>query len=108
MKKRESLRRRVQRAHHGRADVIVGKKGVTHEVLEEIARRLEEKEVVKVKMLRTAVVSEGVDRRALAAIIAERLGARLMGVRGRTFILYKPGKGKDKSLHWRPHHAGRG
>lgn len=82
-----SLRRRAELAHHGPADVIVGKKGVTPEVLREIDRRLDIKEVVKVKLLKTAVEVEGGDRRAIARKVAEALGARLMGVRGRTFVL---------------------
>ncbi len=90
-----SVRERVKRAHHGSPDVIIGKKGVTEEVLREIDRRLELQEVVKVKMLKTAIVAEeGADRRGLARLIAERLGARLMGVRGRTFVLYRPRRGK--------------
>jgi RNA-binding protein len=88
----KSLRERVKKAHHGRADVIIGKKGVTEAVLKEIDRMLELKEVVKVKMLRTAVATEGLDRREIAAKVAEALGARLMGVRGRTFVLYRPKK----------------
>lgn len=87
----ERLKERVKRAHHGQADVLIGKKGITSEVLEEIDRRLEKKEVVKVKMLRTAV-GPGKERREAAREVAERLGARLMGVRGRSFILYRPRK----------------
>ena len=84
------IKDRVKKAHHGPADVIIGKKGVTDEVLREIDRRLEIKEVVKVKMLKTAVAREGADRRSIAQAVAERLGAKLMGVRGRTFVLYRP------------------
>ncbi len=91
----ESLKERVKRAHHERADVIIGKKGVTEEVLKEIDRRLELKEVVKVKMLRTAVMKEGADRREIARKVAEALGAKLMGVRGRTFVLYRPRRKRE-------------
>ncbi len=84
----DNLRERVKEAHHGSPDVIIGKKGVTREVLDEIERRLDKKGVVKVKMLRTAV-GPGRERREAARSIAEALGARLMGVRGRTFILYR-------------------
>ncbi len=85
-----SVRRRVIEAHQGRADVIIGKKGVTREVLEEIERRLESKEVIKVKILKTALAKESMDRRLLAEHVAKTLKARLMGVRGRTFVLYRP------------------
>lgn len=94
--KGESVRERVKRAHHRSPDVIIGKRGVTEEVLREIDRRLEAQEVVKVKMLRTAIAAEGgADRRDLARRIAERLGARLMGVRGRTFVLYRPRRRRE-------------
>jgi len=85
------LRRRVRKAHHSAADVIIGKRGLTREVLREIDRRLDAKEVVKVKMLRTAV-GTGRERRRAAEEVARALGARLMGVRGRTFILYRPAR----------------
>jgi RNA-binding protein len=86
----ESLRRRAKLAHHGRADVIIGKRGVTPEILREIDARLRAKEVVKVKMLKSAVEAEGADRRDIARFVASKLGARLMGVRGRTFVLARP------------------
>ena len=88
---REELKKRVKQAHYSSADVIIGKKGVTEEVLREIDNRLRAHEIVKVKMLRTAV-GPGSERRRVAKMIAEALGARLMGVRGRTFVLYRPRK----------------
>lgn len=89
-----SLRRRAKLAHHGRADVIIGKRGITEEVLREIDSRLRVKEVVKVKMLRTALESGAADRREIARLVARLLHARLMGVRGRTFVLARP-RGED-------------
>jgi len=50
------IRNEVKKAHHSTPDVIIGKKGITHEVLEEISRRLDKKRIVKVKMLRTAKI----------------------------------------------------
>ena len=54
-KRVESLRKRVQRAHHSKADVIIGKNGITPSLLKEIDRRLERKEIVKIKILRSGV-----------------------------------------------------
>jgi len=90
-----SLRRRARLAHHGRADVIIGKRGVTPEVLREIDSRLRVKEVVKVRMLRTALEASDADRREIAVMVARALNARLMGVRGRTFVLARP-RGRDR------------
>jgi len=84
-----SLKEKVKAARHGSPDVIIGKKGVTQGVLREIRERLRVKEVIKVRMLRSAM-GEVDDRRSAARMVAEKVGARLMGVRGRTFILYKP------------------
>ena len=80
----------IKQAWHGRAHINVGKKGVTEEVINEIKRQLEEHKVVKVRLLKSCLEVEGKDRRELARIIAERTGARLIGIRGYTFVLYKP------------------
>ncbi|MEN3000163.1 MAG: YhbY family RNA-binding protein [Acidilobaceae archaeon] len=80
--------KRAREKATGRADVIVGKRGLEEGVLREIEERLRLQEVVKVKMLRT--VPELGDRRELAARVAEAVGAQLVEVRGRTFVLYKP------------------
>ncbi len=96
----KGLRARVREKHHQAADVIIGKKGLTKEVLKEIERRLEKEEIVKVKMLRSSLEAEDLDRKTMARLIAERLGARIMGIRGRTIILYK----KKSSLKT-PKHA---
>ena len=84
------LKRLKEEVQQGRADVIIGKNGVTQGVLDEIRRHLEDKGVVKVKALKTAIKSTGMDRRSLARHVAEKLGAWLLDVRGRTFVLYLP------------------
>ncbi len=86
----QRLRRLKEEVQQGSADVIIGKKGVTDSVLEEIRRRLEDKGVVKVKALKTAIKVTDMDRRELARHVADRLGAWLLDVRGRTFVLYLP------------------
>ncbi|WP_460123180.1 YhbY family RNA-binding protein [Stetteria hydrogenophila] len=67
--------------------MIIGKNGITEGVIEEIKRRLKAKGVIKVKMLKTALATEGLDRREAAGLVARLAGAKLMGVRGRTFVL---------------------
>lgn len=86
----EGIRARVRRKHHMSPDVIIGKNGLSQGVIGEIRRRLEREEIVKVKMLRTSLEAEDLDRRAMARMIAEATGSRIMGIRGRTIILYKP------------------
>ncbi|OWJ53988.1 YhbY family RNA-binding protein [Pyrodictium delaneyi] len=97
-----NLSRLKEIVQQGPADVIIGKNGLSEGVLKEIDRRLKEKGVVKVKALRTAVKVTGLDRRELARRVAEKLGARLLDVRGRTFVLYRPQPRRE-----RPQPAGR-
>ncbi len=73
-----------------RSDINIGKKGVSAEVIKEIKRRLEKGEVVKIRILKSALEVTGLDRREIARRVAERTGSRLIEVRGRTFILAKP------------------
>ncbi len=68
-------------------DVAIGKKGLTPGVIEEIKRRLEKEGVVKVRIHKAALVSTNMDRVAIAVTTASLTGARLIEVRGRTFIL---------------------
>jgi len=110
-----SLREKVKRAHHSSPDVIIGKNGITEGVIEEIKRRLKAKGVIKVKMLKTALEGRGIDRREAAKLVAQLAGAKLMGVRGRTFVLAASQQpGKDATLNsrgypqWRPERADRG
>ena len=86
--KGRDLRRLKEELQQGPADVIVGKSGLTDSVIAEIKRRLKEKRAIKVKMLKSALQTEGKDRKEMARSIAERVGARLLEVRGRTMILY--------------------
>ncbi len=93
---RKALKRLKEEAQQGRADVIIGKHGISSGVLEEIRRRLEDKGVVKVKALKTALKVTGLDRKALAKETAKRLGAWLLDIRGRTFVLYLPPEKRRK------------
>ncbi len=86
---RVDLKRLKELVQQGPADVIIGKNGLSDGVLREIDRRLKEKGVIKVKALRSAIAVTGLDRRELARRVAEAVGARLLDVRGRTFVLYR-------------------
>lgn len=93
----KNLRKLKEAIQQQRADVIIGKNGLSLGVLKEIDRHLEEKEFVKVKALRSAIKVTGLDRRELAQKVAEILGARLLDIRGRTFVLYRARKVKPES-----------
>jgi RNA-binding protein len=64
--------------------VFLGKKAVTGAVLEELATALAAHELVKVRLLDSVVG----DRMVVARELAERAGAELVQVLGRTVLLY--------------------
>ncbi|RPJ53649.1 MAG: YhbY family RNA-binding protein [Methanobacteriota archaeon] len=59
--------------------VWIGKKGCTDATIQEIIRQLKDRRVVKVKWLRNTEVDP--------AVVAERTGAEVVSVRGRTMVL---------------------
>jgi RNA-binding protein len=67
--------------------VWIGKNHVSKEVVEEIEKQLDKREVVKVKILRTAL-NEG-EVKEIASNISARTESNLVEVRGHTFVLYK-------------------
>jgi len=83
-----SLNKMIKRkiASHS-ADVIVGKHGLHEGLIKEIDRKLEEKCVIKVRLLKSAraLISED----AFINVV-EQLGAKVADVRGFTFVIYKP------------------
>jgi RNA-binding protein len=70
--------------------ILIGKGGVSEEVLKEVEKQLEKRKMVKVKLLTTAV--KGGETKQIATRVAEKTEASLVEVRGHTFMLYKRGK----------------
>lgn len=79
-----SMKQLIKMAKASHADVRIGKKGVTEELINEINRRLKEHKVIKVK-----IGIDVEDRKSFAKEIANKVGAKLIEVRGFTFILAK-------------------
>jgi putative YhbY family RNA-binding protein len=71
----------------GKPTVCVGKNGASRDVLEEIEKQLKKQEMVKVRILKTALAHE--EAKQIAIKIAEQTEASLVEVRGHTFMLYK-------------------
>ena len=67
--------------------VWVGKEGSTTQILGEISRQLDQHEVVKGRILQTAL--KDVDAREMAAKLAKDTESTLIEVRGHTFILHR-------------------
>ncbi|MEM3700216.1 MAG: YhbY family RNA-binding protein [Candidatus Bathyarchaeia archaeon] len=82
------MRRRIKRRLSGEKPTIwIGKSGVSKELLKEVEKQLEKNEMVKVKVLKSAL--EGNKAKEIASRIAEQTGALLVEIRGHTFMLYK-------------------
>lgn len=74
----------------GKPTVCVGKNGASKEALGEIDKQLKRKEIVKIRILKTALAHEEAEQ--IAMKIAEQTETSLVEVRGHTFMLYKPDK----------------
>jgi RNA-binding protein len=82
------MKRRVKRQLSGEKPTIwIGKTKVSQELLKEVEKQLKKREMVKIKILRSAL--DGEEAKEIASRIAEQTGASLVEVRGHTFILFK-------------------
>jgi RNA-binding protein len=78
-----------------RPTIWIGKEGKTAEMIGEIDRQLEIREMVKIRILNTALKEEKTENLALK--VAEQTGSALVEVRGHTFMLYRRRKkGQEK------------
>ncbi|MDI6904839.1 MAG: YhbY family RNA-binding protein [Candidatus Bathyarchaeia archaeon] len=82
------MKRRIKRKLSGEKPTIrIGKNKVSQELLKEIEKQLEKKEMLKIKILKTALQED--EAKQIASRIAEQTEASLVEVRGHTFMLYK-------------------
>jgi RNA-binding protein len=72
--------------------IAVGKNGVTDVLAKEAGHALDRHELIKVRVMQEAPV----DRHQAAAELAEKTGAVLAQVLGRTFLLYRRSAKKPK------------
>jgi len=87
------MKRRIKHALSAeRPTVHVGKEGATTQIINEVAKQLDTREMIKAKILRTALKDE--EAKTIAAKIAEQTDSLLIEVRGHTFLLYKRKKKK--------------
>ena len=82
--------RRYLRAlgHHLKTVVQVGHEGVTDALVKQAGEQLEAHELIKVK------IGEGHDRHEAAELLAQKSGAEVAQVLGRTALLYRRRKEK--------------
>ena len=82
------MKRRLKRKSSAEKPTIwVGKIGATQKIVKEVSRQLEQNEVVKAKILKTAL--KEVEGEEIARQIANQTDSILIEIRGHTFILYK-------------------
>jgi len=82
------MKRRIKRRLSAEKPTIwVGKSGASQELLQEIEKQLDKKEMAKIRILKSAIGE--VEAKQIASRIAEDIDASLVEVRGHTFMLYK-------------------
>lgn len=67
------------------ATLILGKKGLTEEFIEEVKRQLKRKRVIKIRTLRSLLAEQSMDE--LARAIAIKANSQLLEIRGYTMLL---------------------
>ena len=82
------MKRRIKRALSAeRPTVWVGKEGATTQIINEISKQLDTREMIKAKILKTALKDE--ESKNIATKIAQQTDSLLIEVRGHTFLIYK-------------------
>lgn len=82
------LKRRIKRKLGAEKPTVwVGKEGATTQIINEIAKQLDKREMIKAKILKTALKDE--EAKNIATKIAQQTESQLIEVRGHTFLLYK-------------------
>jgi RNA-binding protein len=85
------LKRQIKSAlRTERPTVRIGKGQITAQIINEIVKQLDSREMIKAKILRTALQEE--EAKTIAVQIAEQTESELVEVRGHTFLLYKRGQ----------------
>ena len=79
-------------AHDLNPMVRVGKEGYTENLKQSILDVIDSRELIKVKLLQTVEM----DKKEITSIIQEKTGCELVGLIGKTIILYKENKEKPK------------
>jgi RNA-binding protein len=77
------------------AEVRIGKNGPTDPLIGEVSKRLDKRKMVKVKILKSALMGETAEN--IAGKVATATGAKIIQVRGHTFTLYRSKKASRKA-----------
>jgi len=87
------MKRRIKHELSAEKPTIwIGKEGTPTSMINEIDKQLEIREMIKIRILNTALKEE--KTKTLAAKVAEQTNSALVEVRGHTFMLYRHRKPK--------------
>ena len=67
------------------AKIILGKKGITNEFIEEVKRQLKREKIIKIRVLRSVLAEKSMDE--LTSEIATKTKSQLLETRGYTMLL---------------------
>jgi RNA-binding protein len=82
------MRRRIKRVlSDERPKIWIGKEGITVQIIAEVTKQIDTREMIKVKIQKNALKDE--KAKNIAIKIAQQTESELVEVRGHTFILYK-------------------
>ena len=88
------MKRRIKRKLGAEKPTVwVGKEGTTTQILNEVSKQLDKREIVKAKILKSALQNE--EAKSIASKIAQQTDSLLIEVRGHTFLLYKHKRKKE-------------
>ncbi len=82
------MKRRIkQKLSNESPTVWVGKEGATTQIIAEIKKQLDAREIIKAKVQKNALKEE--ETKNIAIRVSQETESELVEVRGHTFILYK-------------------
>jgi len=88
------MKRRIKRRLGAEKPTVwIGKEGTTTQILNEVSKQLDKREIVKAKILKSALQNE--EAKSIASKIAQQTDSLLIEVRGHTFLLYKHKRKKE-------------
>ncbi len=89
MIKKPSKKEKLLDVQRNSAQIIIGKNGLTEELLDTIKKKLNKDKILKIKLLKTVPDLDSIGRKNFAEIVAEQVRANLIEIRGYNLILQK-------------------
>lgn len=80
---------KLNRIKASSAQIVIGKNGLTEEILNTIKKKIKKDKIIKVKLLKTVPELEKLGRKKCAELLAKKLNVNLIEIRGYSIILQK-------------------